>query len=96
LFIASSTGTRRAPSATKSSPQPSSGCSKLIVGGTRSSATARAQTIASSAEAEPMEWPIIDLTDDTGTSGARSPNNRTSALTSIASLVGVPVPWALT
>ena len=42
-------------------------------------ATVSASTAASSAPAAPRQWPIIDLSDVTGTDAARSPNTRRTA-----------------
>ena len=43
----------------------------------------------------PIEWPIIDLIDESGTTRALSPKTRLTADVSIASLSRVLVPWAL-
>jgi hypothetical protein len=42
-----------------------------------------------------MAWPISDLLLLIGTSYARSPKSRLMASVSVASLIGVDVPWAL-
>ncbi len=64
-------------------------------------AIASAQTALSNADAAPMVWPIIDLIELAGTARAaearaRSPKTRRIDSVSSLSLVGVPVPWALT
>ncbi len=43
-----------------------------------------------------MVWPIIDLIELMGVRRAASPKTRLTASISSRSLVGVPVPWALT
>lgn len=64
----------------------------LAVGGRKSCSRALQQAIAPKPEAAPMVWPSIDLMELIG--GMRSPNTSRAAATSVASLVGVPVPWA--
>ena len=67
-----------------------------MVGGMTPRATVSASAAASSAPAAPRQWPIIDLSDVTGTDAARSPNRHRTARASARSFCGVAVPWALT
>ena len=52
--------------------------------------------MASTAPAAPSMWPVVPFTEVTGTEAAAStpPMRFASALDSVASLAGVPVPWA--
>ena len=74
----------------------SSGSSRLIVGGTQPSRSARIVAIASIAPAAPSVWPSIDLLAVTATLGAWSPKIVRIACSSALSPSGVEVAWALT
>src|SRR5204863_3794565 len=81
-------GTRSTPS------QPSDGLSRLSVGGTIWSRSARMQKIDSTAPAPPSRWPIADLVLDIDAPDRSSPNTRLAAANSIVSAM-VEVPCAL-
>ena len=82
-------------SVTTATGQSSAASAKPAVGGTASRATDRAHTMASTAPAAPSMWPVVPLMDVTGSSaGASAPMRFASAFDSVASLAGVPVPWA--
>ena len=70
------------------------GLSNLIVGGAMPSRIASTQKIASTAPADPSKCPIEDLVDDITAFSAASPNNRSTAPSSIVSAM-VEVPCAL-
>src|SRR3546814_17095547 len=72
-------GTRSAPSV------PSSGLSRLSVGGTIWSRIARMQKIVSTAPAPPRKWPMADLVELLETLPLASPNRRLNAPRSIVS-----------
>lgn len=72
-----------------------SASAKPAVGGTQSFITDKAVTMASIAPAAPSVWPVVPFTDVTGIRlPAYSPHSASSALDSVASFAGVPVPWA--
>jgi hypothetical protein len=66
----------------------------LIVGGITPSRIASRHTIADSAPAAPIRWPVIDLGELVGIRSASSGSAIRSARVSAASLARVPVPCA--
>src|SRR5712691_4031113 len=85
----------RACFATRSMSQDGDGLSRLSVGGTTPSRSARIEKIASTLPAAPSRCPIADLVEDIDSSYACLPNSRLTAPSSISSPSGVEVPWAL-
>ncbi len=96
LDIATSTGGARATFGTQSTSHSGSAPVKPAVGGMTPSRRAMAVAISSSAPPAVMQWPIMDLVEDTGMRSSAGPNTWRSAATSVLSFSRVPVPWALT
>src|SRR6185503_12313941 len=96
LLSAARTGRFFALWGTRSTPSvPSSGSSRLSVGGTTWSRIARMQKIVSTAPAPPSRWPIADLVLLIDAPPRSSPSTRFTAASSIVSAI-VEVPWAFT
>ena len=74
--------------------QAGSGVAQFRLAGINPSCRARRQKTASMLPEALVVWPVKPLVEDTG--GIFSPNTRRRAALSEASLLGVPVPCALT
>src|SRR5690349_2189915 len=85
----------RAFSGTRSMSVSTEGFSRLRVGGQMLSLSERSEKIASTAPAAPNRCPVDDLVEDIDKPLIRLPINLSTALSSISSLSGVEVPWAL-
>ncbi len=86
----------RASFGTQSTSHSGSAAVNPAVGGSTPSRNASAVAISSNAPPAVMQWPIIDLVDETGMRSSARPNTSRSATVSVRSFSRVPVPWALT